>query len=339
VAYLRRQQNFISDERSQFPLICNTRWLNMVKVTPWFDRHRLAVVAYLEGRKPNCMPEDSWWILMLFVHEIAGIAAISCKSLQRHGALLCNQRQTLQRLVLEINNKVGIVGILTEAQRGAIDEATHQLSDTGDYAVAFANVSGPMEDLGMFVKDRLSAMDSGDRETLLRLSASTILELADGIPAVVAERTEDNDAYIDAALDVLPHQFVGILPRDLCVYLQRHRERLYYTFSNVEIETIGSQHKALYDSYHRQPDVKSSTGSFDDSAAYRDAWIGLQNTYPLLERFVGGLATIFPGISTVESDFSVVKYEKNKDRMSLTEASLEGTLHAKQYRRMHSLKV
>jgi hypothetical protein len=59
----------------------------------------------------------------------------------------------------------------------------------------------------------------------------------------------------------------------------------------------------------------------------------------LLERFVGGLATIFPGTSTVESHFSVVKYEKNKNRMSLTDASLEGILHAKQYRHMHSLKV
>jgi hypothetical protein len=108
VAYLRRQQNFISDERSQCRLILNTRWLNMVKVTTWFDRHRLAVVAYLEEKKPNCMPDDSWWILMLFVHEIPGIAAISYKSLQRHGALLCNQHHTLQRLVLEINNKVGI---------------------------------------------------------------------------------------------------------------------------------------------------------------------------------------------------------------------------------------
>jgi hypothetical protein len=37
VAYLRRQQNFISDERSQCPLICDTRWLNMIKVTTWFD--------------------------------------------------------------------------------------------------------------------------------------------------------------------------------------------------------------------------------------------------------------------------------------------------------------
>jgi hypothetical protein len=50
MAYLRRQQNFISDERSQCPLIFNTLWLNMVKVTTWFDRHRLAVVAYHEER-------------------------------------------------------------------------------------------------------------------------------------------------------------------------------------------------------------------------------------------------------------------------------------------------
>jgi hypothetical protein len=50
----------------------------MVNVTTWIDRHRLAVVAYLEEKKPNCLPDDSWWILMLFVHEIAGIAAISC---------------------------------------------------------------------------------------------------------------------------------------------------------------------------------------------------------------------------------------------------------------------
>jgi hypothetical protein len=85
--------------------------------------------------------------------------------------------------------------------------------------------------------------------------------------------------------------------------------------------------------------VKSSIGSFDDSAAYHDAWIGLHNTYLLLEKFIGGMATIFPDTSTVESDFSVVKYEKNKNRMSLTDASLKGILHAKQYRCMHSLKV
>jgi hypothetical protein len=97
-----------------------------------------------------------------------------------------------------------------------------------------------MEGLGMFVKDRLSAMDSGHRETLLRLSASAILELVDGITAVVAERTEDNDAYIDAVPNVLPHQLVRILHRDFCVYLQLHRQRLDYTFSNRRLRLLGA---------------------------------------------------------------------------------------------------
>lgn len=339
VSYLRRQQHFISDERSQCPLICDTRWLNMIKVTTWFDKHRLAVAAYFEEKKPACMPDESWWILLFVVHEIAGIAAISCKSLQGHGTLLCNQHHTLKRLIAEINSKVGIVGSLSEVQRGAIIEATHELSDSGEYAVSFAAVRGFMEDLGFFVKDRLAAMDDGSRDTLLRLSATAILGLVDGISAVVAERTEDNEAYLDAAPAVLPHQLVRILPRDFSVYLQRHRERLDYTFSIEEIENIGRQHKALCEAYRHQPDVKSSIDSFNDGAAYRDAWNGLHNTYPLLERFVGGLATIFPGTSTVESDFSVVKYEKNKNRMSLSDASLEGILHAKQYRRMRSLGV
>jgi hypothetical protein len=48
----------------------------------------------------------------------------------------------------------------------------------------------------------------------------------DGITAVVAERTEDNEASIYAAPDVLPHQLVRILPRDVFVYLQRHRQIL-----------------------------------------------------------------------------------------------------------------
>ena len=99
VAYLFRQKKFISDERSQCPLIYDTRWLNIIKVTTWFDKNRIAVVTYFEEKKPYCMPDESWWILLLAVHEIADIAAISCKSLQGHSMLLCNQHHTLKCLV------------------------------------------------------------------------------------------------------------------------------------------------------------------------------------------------------------------------------------------------
>ena len=95
-----------------------------------------------------------------------------------------------------------------------------------------------MEDLGLFVKDRLAAMNNGNRDTLFQLSVAAILGLVDGISAVVAERNEDNKVYIDADPSVLPHRLVRILPCDFCVYLQRHQERLNYTFNIEEIENI-----------------------------------------------------------------------------------------------------
>ena len=160
----------------------------MIKVTTWFDKHRIAVVAYFEEKKPACMQDESWWILLLVVHEIACIAVISCKSLQGHITMLCSHHHTLKPLVLNINRTVGIVGILSEVQHGAISEATHQLSDSADYAVSFFAVRGFMEDLGFFVKDCLAAMDNRNCETLLKLSAAAILVLVDGISAIVAEQ-------------------------------------------------------------------------------------------------------------------------------------------------------
>ena len=172
---------------------------------------------------------------------------------------------------------------------------------------------------------------------MLQLSAAAILGLVDVISDVISEQNKDNESYIDAVPSVIPHQLVRIMPHDFSVYLQRHRERLDYTFSIEEIENIGHQHKALFDLYRRQPDVKRCIYRFYEGATYRDAWNRLHNTYLFLERFVGGLATIFPGTSTVESDFLVVKYNKTRNRMFLSDASLKGILHAKQYRRMRSL--
>lgn len=123
VAFLRRQQTFTANERSQCPLILDTLWLSMIKVTSWMDTHRLAVRTVLDEKKPSCTPPDSWWILMLLVHEIAGLAAISCKSLQGRSELLCNQHHTLQRLVFELKTKFGVDGSLSLDQRTSIDEA------------------------------------------------------------------------------------------------------------------------------------------------------------------------------------------------------------------------
>lgn len=179
---------------------------------------------------------------MLFVvHEIAGIVCISCKSLQEHASLLYNQNILLKRLVLEINKKVSIDGSLSEMQRGAIDQAIHELSASGEYALSLAAVRSFMENMGFFVKFCLVAMENTSRDMLLRFSANAVLGLVNSISAIVVEQTEDNEAHRNTASSVRPHQLVRILPRDFSDCLQSHRERLHFNFSIEENEDIGRQ--------------------------------------------------------------------------------------------------
>ena len=213
------------------------------------------------------------------------------------------------------------------------------MSDLGKYAVAFSAVSGFMEDLGAFVKDRLTAMNGVNRENLLQLLASALVGLVDSISEVVAERTKDNQAYLNAAPAVLPHQLVKILPCNFSNILQYHWQHLEYIYSAIQIEAIECKHKALCDLYNRDPNVKGSIDSLDNGDSFDAAWTGLRSTYLFLKRFVSGLASIFSSTSTIESNFLVTKFEKNNNRTTLSDVSLEGIIHAKQYRLMCSLNI
>ena len=71
--------------------------------------------------------------------------------------------------------------------------------------------------------------------------------------------------------------------------------------------------------------IKEST-NFDNS------WtLMLKKQFPVLSTFGGVLMTIFPGTASVESDFSIVNCEKDNRRFLLTNFTLEGILHSKQY--------
>jgi hypothetical protein len=65
---------------------------------------------------------------------------------------------------------------------------------------------------------------------------------------------------------------------------------------------------------------------------FADAWAPLLERYPLLFDFFGTLATVFPGTATVESDFSILKWTKNNNSTRLSDFSLEGKLHARQWK-------
>ncbi|KAI9907150.1 hypothetical protein PsorP6_004324 [Peronosclerospora sorghi] len=89
--------------------------------------------------------------------------------------------------------------------------------------------------------------------------------------------------------------------------------------------------------YEREPALKNVLDSCDSSTSFEQGWDYVQQRFDYLERFCGGLATAFPGTSTVESGFSLVRWEKENFRTALTYVSLEGILDSKQFKKLQSI--
>ena len=63
----------------------------------------------------------------------------------------------------------------------------------------------------------------------------------------------------------------------------------------------------------------------------------MEGRFEILRDFCRGIAIVFLNIASVESDFSILGWEKDKYRVSITDLSLEGIMHCKQYDVLSSL--
>ena len=97
------------------------------------------------------------------------------------------------------------------------------------------------------------------------------------------------------------------------------------------IEAAESEHRDLLVAYAREQELKAILEAHNEKAFFNEAWDCLKGRFPILRQLRGGLATTFPNTTSVESDFSIVQWEKDNSRTSRTSLSLAGVMHAKQF--------
>jgi len=102
------------------------------------------------------------------------------------------------------------------------------------------------------------------------------------------------------------------------------------------IDLIVDQHKKLLNAVSKEPRLQTALARHSEQTNFSDTWKtpSIKDRFPELMEFCGGLASAFPNTATVESDFSVLKWEKDLHRSNITPFSLEGILHCRQ---IHSL--
>ena len=128
-----------------------------------------------------------------------------------------------------------------------------------------------------------------------------------------------------------------MMPSSFVAVVIRFRSRLEKNFDQSYIVALEEEHCSLRDLYTRDETFKTMLNGMAAGVGFHDAWVTVQPRFPKLCEFAGGLATIYPGTTRVESDFSVIGWEKDEYRTALMDFSLEGIMHTKHFDDLHAL--
>ena len=119
--------------------------------------------------------------------------------------------------------------------------------------------------------------------------------------------------------------------KDFAIFLKPFVPRLVRSFLDGFLDEIEKEHKDMRKLFARDPVFWSLVELTKMKTNFEDAWKLFWDMYPKLVLFLGGLGTVFSSTLLVEADFAMLKWLKDENSNSLTDFSLEGIMHVKQF--------
>ena len=91
-----------------------------------------------------------------------------------------------------------------------------------------------------------------------------------------------------------------------------HLQQLRHSWSEESIAEIENQHRQLVIAYREEPAFKSALDAYTRISikSFDTAWEIVEGCFEILRDFCEGIATVFTNTASVESDFSILGWEK-----------------------------
>jgi hypothetical protein len=326
MGHLRRRQNLIADMKSTCPTFVTTRWMSMGKLLKWLIDKRVRLMRHFTEKKPACTPSIEWWIVVAVIYPLVQRVKATFIAVKGMNTLMCEQKSQLSKLVSDMQNRANIEGPMIAQDHARLFPPTLEeqalLSEFfyyNLYYVTRVKTAEAIEEAGMTVQmelDRLkeaSGTETGSPyDSVLEAVASFALMVVDGVSKIVAEQRVVDDGGIllmDEIPPVLPVDLCGMTPRDFSRALQNQKDRLLAKVSEDDIEDIDAQFRRLRIAYQEETGLKATLDALHSQGtlqAFKDSWSPLGKEFNALKEFCGGIASVMPGTSLVESYFSLI---------------------------------
>jgi hypothetical protein len=259
--------------------------------------------------------------------------------LQSLTTLLSQQAEELSFLAMEIRPMALIVSPRSAAVSVTDDEVAREdkvIARSGqDYATKFG-VEVFIKDLGIATADIYHLLPDDEKAAAVASLGQVLGGISDDVRRFVSDG-DNNPPRPEKFPAVLPQQIVKKRPSHMLPLLRAHRLRLVKARGTNAVDAIERQVEELRRANRAECGLRTGIDRCSLMTPFRESWKLLEGRFEELVDFAGGLATIFPGTATVESNFSVIGWEKDIYRRALTDFSLEGLLHARQFDRLRRL--
>jgi hypothetical protein len=340
IAHLRQQSGLITSMRCTCPQL-STRWLVMGKVSEWLLAKRIPLFDYLQSaRDPvSTAPPDWWWIVIAGISALTEIINPVFVKLQAKNLLVSTQTAMLEGLATDICIAVGIDGPFSPEEIAGLDMEFNCVC--GRWSVSYAHVLSFLEGLGMYSRHTLQVLTDDLHCKVISSIGDLATGMVNGIIEIQVERNNRNEAADDLP-PVLPHEIIKMSTAEYGnKIVDRHLQQLKLLWTDEDIGEIENQHRQLRNAYRNEPALKSALDAYarttTTTSSFESGWEILTGRFEILRDFCGGIATVFANTASVESDFSILGWEKDVYRLSITDLSLEGIMQCKQYELLSSL--
>ena len=205
--------------------------------------------------------------------------------------------------------------------------------------VKIDNVERHIRSQGSWARDLLQGLN--DQACILKEVALLGLKLINGVICVQAEHDRNNLVAHDLAPPVMPHELVNLKPCDFIDnVLEKYRAQLVKSWPIEEIDRIEKDQQAFYNAYQHEPHTQIIIDNQNHTMFFNEGWDALgADRFGALWMFCGGLGSAFANTASVESDFNILKWEKDDFRQSMIDLTLEGIFQTKQRRIVMGMKV
>ncbi|CAK9860168.1 unnamed protein product [Sphagnum jensenii] len=181
-------------------------------------------------------------------------------------------------------------------------------------------------------------LDTDDKNEIIRTITVYAISLVTGLMGIKAKRDNNNMRLESDAPLMLPAQLIAIHHgKFVSEVLEPYRDHISAFWSLEDVDQTEVDHHDLLNLYASNQILCVAIDRHTIETSFDDAWDCDLGQFDHLQSFYGDLATMFANTTSVENDFSILKWEMDENHTYLMHLLLEGVFQAKQRALMETL--